>query len=441
LGKEKDKASKERLEKLEKELADLREKSSEMTTRWQGEKEAIANLQSVKEQIENTRLEIERAERRYELENVARLRHGTLRELEAKLLESERRLKQVQESGALLKEEVDAEEIAGIVARWTNIPVSRLMEGETQKLVHMEERLRERVVGQDQALRVVSNAVRRARSGLQDPNRPIGSFIFLGPTGVGKTELARALAEFLFDDERAMVRIDMSEYQEKHTVSRLVGAPPGYVGYEEGGQLTEAVRRRPYSVVLFDEIEKAHPEVFNVLLQLLDDGRLTDGHGRTVDFRNSLVIMTSNLGNELWLKEGKPAGPVPQDMLNRLLQAHFRPEFLNRIDEVVLFHPLGREHLTAIVEIQLRRLRQLLAEKGYILEVSEAGREYLAEVGYDPDFGARPLKRAIQRELQDPLALRILSGDFHEGDVVRVDRGQEGLTFTPVVQAEVVNET
>ncbi len=441
LGKEKDKASKERLEKLEKELADLREQSSEMTTRWQGEKEAIANLQSVKEQIENTRLEIERAERRYELENVARLRHGTLRELEAKLLESERRLKQVQESGALLKEEVDAEEIAGIVARWTNIPVSRLMEGETQKLVHMEERLRERVVGQDQALRVVSNAVRRARSGLQDPNRPIGSFIFLGPTGVGKTELARALAEFLFDDERAMVRIDMSEYQEKHTVSRLVGAPPGYVGYEEGGQLTEAVRRRPYSVVLFDEIEKAHPEVFNVLLQLLDDGRLTDGHGRTVDFRNSLVIMTSNLGNELWLKEGKPAGPVTQDMLNRLLQAHFRPEFLNRIDEVVLFHPLGREHLTAIVEIQLRRLSQLLAEKGYILEVSEAGREYLAEVGYDPDFGARPLKRAIQRELQDPLALRILSGDFHEGDVVRVDRGQEGLTFTPVVQAEVVNET
>jgi ATP-dependent Clp protease ATP-binding subunit ClpB len=441
LGKEKDKASRERLEKLEKELADLRERSSEMTTRWQGEKEAIANLQAIKGQIEDTRLEIERAERRYELETVARLRHGTLRELEGRLAESERRLKQVQENGALLKEEVDAEEIAGIVARWTNIPVSRLMEGETQKLVHMEERLRERVVGQEQALRVVSNAVRRARSGLQDPNRPIGSFIFLGPTGVGKTELARALAEFLFDDERAMVRIDMSEYQEKHTVSRLVGAPPGYVGYEEGGQLTEAVRRRPYSVVLFDEIEKAHPEVFNVLLQLLDDGRLTDGHGRTVDFRNSLVIMTSNLGNELWLKDSQSSEPVTQDMLNRLLQAHFRPEFLNRIDEVVLFHPLGREHLTAIVEIQLRRLGQLLADKGYFLEVSEAGREYLAEVGYDPDYGARPLKRAIQRELQDPLALRILSGEFHEGDVVRVDRGQEGLTFTPVVQAEGVNET
>jgi ATP-dependent Clp protease ATP-binding subunit ClpB len=441
LGKEKDKASRERLEKLEKELADLRERSSEMTTRWQGEKEAIANLQAIKGQIEDTRLEIERAERRYELETVARLRHGTLRELEGRLAESERRLKQVQENGALLKEEVDAEEIAGIVARWTNIPVSRLMEGETQKLVHMEERLRERVVGQEQALRVVSNAVRRARSGLQDPNRPIGSFIFLGPTGVGKTELARALAEFLFDDERAMVRIDMSEYQEKHTVSRLVGAPPGYVGYEEGGQLTEAVRRRPYSVVLFDEIEKAHPEVFNVLLQLLDDGRLTDGHGRTVDFRNSLVIMTSNLGNELWLKDSQSSEPVTQDMLNRLLQAHFRPEFLNRIDEVVLFHPLGREHLTAIVEIQLRRLGQLLADKGYFLEVSEAGREYLAEVGYDPDYGARPLKRAIQRELQDPLALRILSGEFHEGDVVRVDRGPEGLTFTPVVQAEVVSES
>ncbi len=295
----------------------------------------------------------------------------------------------------------------------------------------------QRVVGQDEALRAVSNAVRRARAGLQDPNRPIGSFIFLGPTGVGKTELARALAEFLFDDERAMIRIDMSEYQEKHTVSRLVGAPPGYVGYEEGGQLTEAVRRRPYSVVLFDEIEKAHSEVFNVLLQLLDDGRLTDGQGRTVDFRNTVVIMTSNLGNELWMGGHEE---VTRDMITKVLQAHFRPEFLNRIDEIVVFHPLSREHIAEIVDIQLRRVADLLKERGYTLEVSEAAREYLAEVGYDPDFGARPLKRAIQRELQDPLALRILAGEFHEGDLLRVDRGAEGLSFTPVVQAEVVEE-
>jgi len=439
LSKEKDKASRERLEKLEKELADLRELSSELTTRWQSEKEAITNLQSVKEQIENTRLEIERAERRYELEKVARLRHGTLRELEAKLAEGERRLKEQQAGGAMLKEEVDAEEIAGVVGRWTGIPVSRLLEGEVEKLIHMEERLAERVVGQDEALRAVSNAVRRARSGLQDPNRPVGSFIFLGPTGVGKTELARALAEFLFDDERSMVRIDMSEYQEKHTVSRLMGAPPGYVGYEEGGQLTEAVRRRAYSVVLFDEIEKAHPEVFNVLLQLLDDGRLTDGHGRTVDFRNTVVIMTSNLGSELWQGQRETRELLAPEAVTRLLQANFRPEFLNRIDEVVVFHTLSRDHIGAIVDIQLRRLNKMLSEKGYQLEVSEAAREFLAETGYDPDYGARPLKRAIQRELQDPLALHILSGEFHEGDVIRVDRGTEGMTFTPVIQAEVID--
>jgi ATP-dependent Clp protease ATP-binding subunit ClpB len=304
-----------------------------------------------------------------------------------------------------------------------------------EKLVHMEERLHQRVVGQEEALQAVANAVRRSRAGLQDPSRPIGSFIFLGPTGVGKTELARALAEFLFDDERAMVRIDMSEYQEKHTVSRLVGAPPGYVGYEEGGQLTEAVRRRPYSVVLFDEIEKAHSEVFNVLLQMLDDGRLTDGHGRTVDFRNTVVIMTSNLGNELWLGGG---GDVTREVVMRVLQAAFRPEFLNRIDEIVIFHPLSREQIAEIVDIQLRRVSELLVDRGYLLEVSEAAREYLAEVGYDPDFGARPLKRAIQRELQDPLALQILSGNFTEGDLIRVDRGEEGLKFTSVAQGEVV---
>ncbi|MCX8062593.1 MAG: ATP-dependent chaperone ClpB [Anaerolineales bacterium] len=437
LKKEKDKASLERLERIEKELADLREQSNQLHARWQAEKEVITQLQAIKEQIEQTRYEIERAERLNQLETVARLRYGTLRELEQRLAESEARLKELQKDGALLKEEVDAEEIAQVVARWTGIPVSRLLEAETQKLIHMEERLHARVVGQEDAVRVVSNAVRRARAGLQDPNRPIGSFIFLGPTGVGKTELARALAEFMFDDERAMIRIDMSEYQEKHTVSRLVGAPPGYVGYEEGGQLTEAVRRRPYSVVLFDEIEKAHSEVFNVLLQLLDDGRLTDGHGRTVDFRNTLVIMTSNLGNQLW--EG--GRRVSREEITRVLQMHFRPEFLNRIDEIVLFHPLTREHLSGIVDIQLRRISALLKERGFTLEVTEAAREYLAEVGYDPDFGARPLKRAIQRELQDPLALKILAGEFKEGDTIRVDRNEEGLIFSaaiPVIEGEVV---
>ncbi len=438
LKKETDRASKERLAKLEQELADLREQANQLRTRWEHEKRLIAELRSLKEQIEQTRQEIERAERVSDLEKAARLRYGELPALEKRLREQETRLKEAQAQGALLKEEVDAEEIASVVSRWTGIPVARLMEGETQKLLHMEERLHQRIVGQDEAVHVVSNAVRRARAGLQDPNRPMGSFIFLGPTGVGKTELARALAEFLFDDERAMVRIDMSEYQEKHTVSRLIGAPPGYVGYEEGGQLTEAVRRRPYSVVLFDEIEKAHPEVFNVLLQLLDDGRLTDGKGHTVDFRNTLVIMTSNLGNTLW-ESGRPA-PTREE-ITQVLQMHFRPEFLNRIDEIVIFHPLTYEHIAAIVDIQLRRLNRLLAEKGYQLEVTEAAREYLAEVGYDPQFGARPLKRAIQRELQDPLAVRILAGEFKEGDVIRVDRGPEGLNFSkaiPVIEAEVV---
>ncbi len=436
LKKEKDKASKERLERLEKDLADLRERSAQLHTRWQIEKEAISELQSTKEQIEQTRVEIEQSERRAELEKVARLRYGTLRDLEAQLVKGEERLKELQREGALLREEVDAEEIAQIVSRWTGIPVSRLLEGEMEKLVHMEERLHQRVIGQDMALQAVSNAVRRSRAGLQDPNRPIGSFIFLGPTGVGKTELARALAEFLFDDERAMIRIDMSEYQEKHTVSRLIGAPPGYVGYDEGGQLTEAVRRRPYSVVLFDEIEKAHTEVFNALLQLLDDGRMTDGQGRTVDFRNSVVIMTSNLGNTLW--EG--GRQVNRDEITQILQTHFRPEFLNRIDEIVVFHPLTRENLAEIVDILLRLVAQRLGERGYTLEISEAAREYLAEVGYDPDFGARPLKRAIQRELENPLAVRILSGDFNEGDIIRVDRGVNGLEFSAVLLAEVIEE-
>jgi len=425
LQKEKDKASAERLEKIENELANLREKSTELTTRWQTEKSAIADLQQIKEQIDQTYTEMEDAERRNDLEKAARLRYGTLRELQEKRENAENRLKQLQKEGALLKEEVDAEEIASIVARWTRIPVEKLLEGETDKLLHMEARLRERVVGQEDALQVVSNAVRRARAGLQDPNRPLGSFIFLGPTGVGKTELARALADFLFDDERAMIRVDMSEYQEKHTVSRLIGAPPGYIGYDEGGQLTEAVRRHPYSVVLFDEIEKAHPEVFNVLLQLLDDGRLTDGQGRTVDFRNTLVIMTSNLGSSLWLGSQK----VSREEVMHTLQTHFKPEFLNRVDEIVVFHSLGKEQLSLIVSIQLKHVERLLAERGFKLEVSEAAREFLAETGYDPDYGARPLKRTIQRELQDPLAIRILNGEFPAGSTIIVDRRADGLIF------------
>jgi ATP-dependent Clp protease ATP-binding subunit ClpB len=349
--------------------------------------------------------------------------------LEKKFADGERRMKEVQaQGGALLKEEVDAEEIAQIVSRWTHIPIAKLLEGETQKLLHMEDRLRERVVGQEEALKAVSNALRRARAGLQDSNRPLGSFIFLGPTGVGKTELARALAEFMFDDEHAMIRIDMSEYQEKHTVSRLIGAPPGYVGYEEGGQLTELVRRRPYSVVLFDEIEKAHADVFNVLLQLLDDGRLTDGQGRTVDFRNTLVVMTSNLGGELLM--GGKAANITRDAITKILQAHFKPEFLNRIDEIIVFHSLSREDLVHVVEIQLRHVSALLAERGYRLEISPLARAYLAEVGYDADYGARPLKRAIQRELQDPLAVKILSGYFHEGEVIHVESRNGKLEFT-----------
>ncbi len=434
LKKEKDKASKERLAKIERDLADLRETSKALSARWQAEKQAISELRGLKEKLEQTNLDMERAERDANLEKAARLRYGDLRDIEQKIQGAEAKLKSLQSEGALLKEEVDTEEIASIVARWTGIPLTRLLEGETQKLIHMEERLHERVVGQDEALRVVSNAVRRSRAGLQDPNRPIGSFIFLGPTGVGKTELARALAEFLFDDEHAMIRIDMSEYQEKHTVSRLIGAPPGYVGYEEGGQLTESVRRRPYSVVLFDEIEKAHNDVFNVLLQLLDDGRLTDGQGRTVDFRNTVVIMTSNLGNQLW--EGEQE--VTRDAINRVLQNHFRPEFLNRIDEIVVFHPLTRDQLAEVVDFQLRRVSKLLGDKGYFLEVSQKAKEFLAEEGYDPAFGARPLKRAIQRELQDPLALKILAGEFREADVIEVDRGKDGLVFTTAVQGEVV---
>ena len=428
LQKEKDQASRERLQKLEKDLADLREKSSALNARWKTEKDAIAGLRALKAQLEETEQEIEQAERDANLEKAARLRYETLYQLREKIRTAEAKLKELQQNGALLKEEVDSEEIAEIVAKWTGIPVNRLLEGEMEKLLHMEERLHQRVVGQDEAVTAVSNAVRRSRSGMQDPNRPIGSFIFLGPTGVGKTELARALAEFLFDDQNAMVRVDMSEYQERHTISRLFGAPPGYVGYEEGGQLTEAVRRRPYSVVLFDEIEKAHPEVFNALLQVLDDGRMTDGQGRTVDFRNTLIIMTSNLGSQLW-SDPKTAGQVSRDQVTDILKAFFRPEFLNRVDEIVIFKPLTKEDLVAIVGIQLGRVADLLAARGFTLKITPAASAWLAEVGFEPEFGARPLKRAIQREVQDPLALKILSGEFREGDTITLDAGPDGLVF------------
>ena len=429
LKKEKDKASRERLGKLEKELADLKEHSNALRAHWELEKNAITALRSIKEKIEAAKIEIEQAERRADLGEAARLRYGTLRDLEKQLNEGEARLKELQKDQRMLKEEVEAEDVAEIVGKWTGIPVSRLLEGEVQKLLHMEESLRARVVGQDDAIRVVSNAVRRARAGLQDAHRPIGSFMFLGPTGVGKTELAKSLAEFLFDDENAMVRIDMSEYQEKHTVSRLIGAPPGYVGYDEGGQLTEAVRRRPYSVVLFDEIEKAHAEVFDVLLQLLDDGRLTDGHGRTVDFKNTIVIMTSNAGSQ-WIKElGGGEAAEMRKRVQTALEQSFKPEFLNRVDEVVIFNNLTRADLSRIVEIQLGNLRRLLADRKIDLRLSDVAKEWLANMGYDPVYGARPLKRTIQRYVQDPLALKILSGEFKEGDTVDVEADHEGLCF------------
>lgn len=434
LKKEKDRASKERLEMLEEELGNLHEQSRALTAQWENEKKLIQDMRATMEQIERTRLEIEQAERRADLEAAARLRYGTLRELESRLNREQRELAEYQQKGSLLNEEVDAEQIAEVVSRWTGVPVSKLLEGEVEKLVKMEERLHRRVVGQDEAIRVVSNAVRRSRAGLQDPNRPIGSFIFLGPTGVGKTELARALAEFLFDDESNMIRIDMSEYQERHTISRLIGAPPGYVGYDEGGQLTEAVRRRPYSVVLFDEIEKAHPEVFNTLLQLLDDGRLTDGHGRTVNFKNTVVIMTSNIGSHHIMELGVEAG---QEKVMQAMRQHFRPEFLNRIDDVIVFHNLSREDLLQIVDIQLGHLRKLLAGRKLSLELTDAARLHLADVGYDPAFGARPIKRAIQRELQDPLALALLNGEFSEGDTIRVNFSEGSIVFESVIVPEV----
>jgi ATP-dependent Clp protease ATP-binding subunit ClpB len=409
------KESMETREPVERELAEAQELRNELAARWAKEKEALERVKEIMGRIDELKGEAERAERAGELQRVAEIRYGELPELERELAERDGA---VPEGEPMVKEEVDEDDIAQVVARWTGIPVSRLLEGETEKLIHMEERLHERVVGQDEAVEAIANALRRARTGLQDPNRPIGSFIFLGPTGVGKTELARALAEFMFDDERAIVRLDMSEYQERHTVARLVGAPPGYVGYEDGGQLTEAVRRRPYSVVLLDEIEKAHNEVFDVLLQILDDGRLTDGQGRTVDFRNTVIIMTSNIRSAEALSE------------------HFRPEFLNRIDEIVEFEPLSREQLGEIVELQLGRLRGRLAERGLRLELTDAAKEVVAEAGWDPTYGARPLKRALQRLVENPLALRLLEGEFGEGDTVRVDAKDGELVFEKAGERE-----
>jgi ATP-dependent Clp protease ATP-binding subunit ClpB len=428
LRKETDKASKARLARLEKELADLKEEQGRLQSQWQQEKAAISGSTNLKEQLEQARLAYDAAVRAGDYAKASELQYGRIPELD-RLLHDQDAADGRQKTSRMLKLEVDEEDIAEVVSKWTNIPVSRLMEGEIQKLIHMEERLHQRVVGQDEATVAVSNAIRRARAGLQDPNRPLGSFVFLGPTGVGKTELARALAEFLFDDEHALVRIDMSEYQEKHTVSRMIGAPPGYVGYEEAGQLTEAVRRRPYAVVLFDEVEKAHPEVLNVLLQLLDDGRLTDGKGRTVDFKNVVVIMTSNLGSQFIAEHtGELTEGVRRQVLDALRQ-HFRPEFLNRIDEVIFFHTLGLEHMTTIVDIQIRGLLKRLEERKIHVALTTAAKGFLVSDGYDPTYGARPLKRTIQRRVLDPLAMRVLEGEFREGDRVTVDVGDNGLRF------------
>jgi len=430
LKKETDLASKERMERIASELQEIRSKEDGLKARWEQEKAFIQRIRSLKERIEAAKLQEQMAERQGELGKVAELRYGVIASLQ-KELEAERSgLQQIQKDGAMLKEEVDEEDVAQVVSKWIGIPVSKMLEGETQKLLTMEDKLRERVVGQYEAITAVSDAIRRARSGLQDPNRPIGSFIFLGPTGVGKTELARALAEFLFDDERAMVRLDMSEYMEKHTVSRLIGAPPGYVGFEEGGQLTEAVRRRPYSVLLLDEIEKAHNDVFNVLLQVLDDGRLTDGQGRTVDFKNTIVIMTSNLGSQVIQELAGRDDDKMKQLIMEAVRAHFRPEFLNRVDEILIFHTLSLSQIKQIVEIQLKRLEKRLAEKKLSLEVTDKAKEFLAKEGYDPVFGARPLKRTIQRLLQDPLARRLLEREFTEGDTIKADAARGELVLT-----------
>jgi len=443
--------AREKLEKLAREMAELQSKRDVLRAQWLSEKEAIQKIRDLKAQLEKTKIESERAEREGDLAKAAELRYGKLLQLQKLLDEDNLKLRETQSRRKMLKEEVDEEDIAEVVSKWSGVPVSRMLESEIQKLINMDENLRKRVVGQDEAIAAVSNAIRRARAGIQDPNRPVGSFLFLGPTGVGKTELAKALAEFLFDDEAAVIRIDMSEYQERHTTSRLIGAPPGYVGYEEGGQLTEAVRRRPYSVVLFDEVEKAHPEVFNLLLQLLDDGRLTDGHGRTVDFRNAVIIMTSNIGSThiqeiLEEKARKPAthwhGENGHDLRDKImndLKSFFRPEFLNRIDDIIIFNPLNEALLKSIVEIQVARMKKYLLEKKIDIVLTDAAKEHIAHVGYDPVFGARPLKRAIQNEILNPLALKILDRTFKEGNVVEVDYDGRNIVFDSLAVGEVVS--
>ncbi|MEA3546850.1 MAG: ATP-dependent chaperone ClpB [Thermodesulfobacteriota bacterium] len=429
LKKEKDEPSRERLAKIEAELADINENLSSMKGHWTLERDVIQDIRSIKSAIDEAHVEEQQAERVGDLSKVAEIRYGRIGDLEKKLAENNERLAEIQKDRQMLKEEVSAGDIAAVVAKWTGIPVDKLLEGEKEKLVHTEDKLAERVVGQKEAITAVANAVRRARAGLQDPNRPLGSFIFLGPTGVGKTELARSLAEFLFDSEQSIIRLDMSEYMEKHSVSRLIGAPPGYVGYDEGGHLTEAVRRRPYAVILFDEIEKAHPDVFNVLLQILDDGRMTDGHGRTVIFKNTILIMTSNLGSDLIMEHGAGHPERLQDQINELMHRKFKPEFLNRIDEIITFHSLSKEDLAQIVDIQLVFLRKRMEEQKFHVELTGATKDFLVEVGYDPAFGARPLKRAIQRHILDGLAMEILNDRFQEGDTVLIDAADDGRSL------------
>jgi ATP-dependent Clp protease ATP-binding subunit ClpB len=427
LKREKDKESKERLEKIRKELAALKETSDQLKARWQNEKGVIQQRRAIKEKIDQTKLEEQQAERSGDLERVAQIRYGTLVKLQNELNAQNEKLQELQKDQMMLKEEVDGEDVAEVIAKWSGVPVSRMCEGETEKLLHMEERLKQRVVGQEKAISLISNAIRRTRAGLSDPNRPIGSFIFLGPTGVGKTELAKALAEFLFDDERAMVRMDMSEFMERHSIARLIGAPPGYVGYEEGGFLTEAVRRKQYTVVLFDEIEKAHNDVFNLLLQILDDGRLTDGHGRTVNFKNTVIIMTSNIATPFTQES---SGKELEDKVMEALKARFRPEFLNRIDEIITFNPLGMEELKLIVDIQMRYLQDRLADRKLTISVSDSVKELIVSQGFDPVFGARPVKRTIQRLIEDPLSKKILDGEFNDGDTIKADVSDGVIVFS-----------
>ncbi|TXT61656.1 MAG: protein disaggregation chaperone [Promethearchaeota archaeon] len=421
LKKETDEAAEERKERINEELENLKEKSEQLKLRWRNEKEIISKISEIKKQMEQTKLQAEKAEKRGELERAAELTYGVLNDLKKDLKENQEQLEQIQEDSPMLKEEVGEGDIAEVVCSWTGIPVSKMLESEREKLIRMEDRLKQRVVGQDQALETVSNAIRRARAGIQDPNRPIGVFIFLGPTGVGKTETAKALAEFLFDDEDAMVRIDMSEFMEKHSVARLIGAPPGYVGFEQGGYLTEAVRRRPYSVILFDEIEKAHREVFNILLQIMDDGRLTDGHGRTVDFKNTILIMTSNIGSDYILETQEQQKQLDEEIIMKMMRSHFKPEFLNRVDDIIIYNFLTKQNIQDIVEIQIKRLNKTLAEHKIHIDLTESAKKLLAEKGFDPEYGARPLNRIIQKMVQNPLSLKILDGTFLEGDVIKID--------------------